>query len=438
MDPKKSKIVHNAATGSLLGAAMLLCNALPSGAQQTEVAALRAQIEEMTARLEKLEADQKKAADAAAKVTAPTVTSSSKLPVTVSGLLQAHYLAFSGQSNNVAQSPDTFRLRRGEIRLTGAITPRITGTIMIDPAKTLGLVGAPFIGAGAPNQANNPLQEMQLSYLLTKRGAASHFADIGQFKIPVGFEGDLVSSSALQTVERALMFSQRDPFGGGFGDVRESGAQLRGTVGDFDYRLGVFNGLGERQNALALSDPKAILGRLAYHPASIPGLLVGISGGRGNQRTTTGAGVLQRRAERDLFNTFVTYRKAPWTFQTEYLTGDSELQNVVGVPAGGAGLRRRLVQGYYGSVGYLFNPKIEGVLRYDYFNFDRRLGGASARDIVLGVNYFIRGNNAKIQANLIRRNGGNNINPFFGFPGGTINNFQNDRTELRLNFQTGF
>jgi hypothetical protein len=62
------------------------------------------------------------------------------------------------------------------------------------------------------------------------------------------------------------MFTQRDPFDGGYGDVRDTGVQLRGTQGQFDFRLGVFNGFGDRQNTLAVSDAKAVLGMLTFRP----------------------------------------------------------------------------------------------------------------------------------------------------------------------------
>ena len=202
------KYPRNAAALGLatITAALLLGNAAPSQAQQTEVEALRAQIAALTERLDKLEGDQKKATDAAAKAPSPV---GSRLPVTLSGLLQVHYLGFP--QNDGASQNETFRLRRGELRLTGNITPRLTGTVMIDPAKGLRLNSGT---TPSVNQSSSILQEIQLSYLLNQSKTSPLYGDIGQFKIPIGYEGDLVSSSALQAVERALMFRQRDPVNG--------------------------------------------------------------------------------------------------------------------------------------------------------------------------------------------------------------------------------
>jgi hypothetical protein len=243
---------RRASSGAVLGAvAIVLGNPVPAHAQQSEIEALRAQIEELSQRLEKLESSQVAAAETA-KATPPV---SSRFPVTLSGLLQVHSLGFLNQEGPAPRANDTFRLRRGEIRITApSITPRLSGTIMFDPAKAQFNRSAAFGEAGSNTIRTRDaiLQEIQLSYLLRKAAPGTQnniYVDVGQYKIPVGYES-LLSSGALPLVERALMFTQRDPFDGGYGDVRDTGVQLRGTQGQFDFRLGVFNGFGDRQNTL--------------------------------------------------------------------------------------------------------------------------------------------------------------------------------------------
>ena len=426
-------------------AALPTINAAPGTPE--EIAQLRDLVNALTSRLQTLETDQKKTSDAVAK-TPVTVSTSSKLPITVSGLFQIRGDAFRGQDEFAPAAFDSFRLRRAEMRITApSITSRISGTVQFDFAKALSLGS----GNTSINQSGRILQELQISYLLRKgRVAASGapraagqgntpaapnniYVDAGQFKIPVGYEGDLVSSSAILTVERALMFAARDPFGGGFGDVRDTGVQLRGTQGQFRYWLGVFNGLGERQNDLATSDTKAIIGRVAFSPRSIQGLTVGVSGARGDNRNLGGtSGGFAQRADRNLLNAFAVYNRNKLTLQSEYLAGQSERQGV------NTAAFDNESRGYYGLVGYRFAPKIEGVFRYDYFNFDRQLENASVRDLVLGVNYYIKGNNAKIQANIVRRSGGEGIVSGNGFSSGLSNQFANDRTELRVQGQVAF
>ena len=262
------------------------------------------------------------------------------------------------------------------------------------------------------------LQEIAISYLLAQNADKSTNAtvDIGQYKIPFGFEGDRVSSSALTFVERALLFTQRDTQDGGYGDVRDTGVQLKGTLGgQFDYNLGVFNGLGELQNTQAVSDQKAIISLLIYRPRGLDGLQIRVSGSTANSATPTSA----TRVDRDLLNGFVVYRKNKLGLQTEYLTGDTEVRGATGATK---------VRGYYGSVSYLFTPKLEGAFRYDYFDANRSVADSDVRDYTLGLNYYIKGNNAKIQANIVQRDGNTNA------PAG----LRNDRTELRTNFQIAF
>ena len=428
-----SKPLSLACVAGLVGLGFAFLDA-PAHAQQSELDVLRQQIAEMQAKLQQLEDAQKKVADTAK--TAPAVTT--KSPVVISGLLQVQSLNYPSENiqNNGESSRDTFRLRRGELRVNApSITNKISGMLMIDPAKTATNRNANNGTASSVIRLrDNILQEIQLSYAISKNPKRGLILDAGQFKIPVGFES-LQGSSALPFTERALIFTQRDPFDGGYGDVRDTGIQLRANFPEIEARLGVFNGIGDRQNGLALSDHKAILGWLAYKPKSVAGLQIGISGGQGNTgvegvQTVNGANIaITPRDHRKIFNAFAAYKKDKFSAQGEYLTGDATpIQVNNGMLAG------RNIKGYYGSVGYFFTPKIEGVARYDYVDTNRDRADSDVTDYLLGVNYYFKGNNAKLQTNLVKRNGGanaaTNLNP--------ASNLRNDRYELRTSFQIAF
>ncbi|HEX6097401.1 MAG TPA: porin [Thermoanaerobaculia bacterium] len=320
-----------------------------------------------------------------------------KPSITFSGLAQIHARGFTGQSGPVAETPDSFLLRRAEIRITGTINPRISGYISVDPAKQLNM------GANGVSQSSNVLQEVVISYQVSPKT----YVDVGQFKIPVGYEGDLVSSSALQNVERALLYQARDPQGGGQGDIRDTGIRVRTVAGPFELHLGAFNGLGERQNTTAVGDEKALVARALYNVKGVEGLRVGLSGGHAS--------------ERSIGTAFAVYKQGRATLQTEYAAGDHRYEP----------------RGYYAHFGWALTPKIETTARYDVFDFDRNsVGDTVVRDVIVGANYLLRGNNAKIQANLIHRDGGVNL------VGGTFPSsaatFANSGTQLRVNFQVGF
>lgn len=440
-DARLQRLAIAAGTGLIA----LCASAPPSAhAQETELQALRRQIEELQGRLEKLESTQ----NASAANNEANPPSRAKFPVTISGLAQVQGLSFFGQRGGSPNAQNTFRLRRAEIQVSGAITPRISGTIKVDAAKALGTNTA-----AASFQAGNILQDLQLTYLVRTRGtgatASNLYIDAGQFKIPVGYES-LQSSAALPLVERALMFTARDPFRGGYGDIRDTGLQLRGNFGtELNFRLGAFNGAGERQNAQALSDAKAYLGLLSYTPTGVPGLTVGISGGSGNTGSggPTGSGTtvdFPERARRTLFNAFGVYKRDKITLQGELLNGKSAAIGVTGGTGANAPLIGRDIRGYYASVGYLFTPQLEGVLRYDTLNADRNApdgtGDTRVRDLIIGANYYLKGNNAKVQVNLIERNGARGL-----FSGGRSvgsstgsSDLSNSRTELRTQLQVSF
>ena len=404
-------------TAALASSALALYGA-PAQAQQSDIDVLRQQIAELQARLDALDAAQK-ATDKTISGAKPVVNT--KTPVVVSGLLQVHALNYFGQNgDSTTRTADTFRLRRGELRLTAPrITDKFSATVMFDPAKD----------TTSSRARNNILQEIVVSYDLNKTAKSSNAVDIGQFKIPVGYES-LVSSSALPFVERPLIFTLRDPFDGGYGDVRDTGLQLRSTYQDFDLRVGVFNGVGDRQNALALSDNKAVLGRLAY--TGFKGLTLGVSGGSGNTGTTqTSGGVTgTRRADRTLLNFFAAYNKAKIYAAAEYLRGNAVPINLRQGNATGTitpiNVAGRDIKGYYGAVGYSFTPKLQGLFRYDNLDTDRNAGNSTLRDYTLGLNYYLKGNEAKVQFNVIDHNGDSGARGF------------RDGTELRTAFQATF
>ena len=400
------------AIAGLIGAAVAL-NGAPAHAQQSEIDLLRQQLVELQARLEKLES-----AKIDVKAITPTVNSASKTPVTVSGLLQLQPQIFLNQDREDNRLADTFRIRRGEVRITApSITPRVSGSVMFDLAKTNNLTNAGSL-----------LQEIVASYNFRNVPTSPAFLDIGQFKPGFGFESDLVSSGALQTTERALFYSFRDlaaasaptidpdgaagplrPIpsglpaarpGGGLGDSRDQGARLRGTLagGTVAYNVGIFNGIGERQNGTAGGDPKAVVGRLIYRPLNT-GLQLGVSALRANTRGDVSA-TPNLALDRDGYAAFVAYKKDKINFQAEYAELNSERRRV--------GQFYRNGTGYYAGLGYLVTPKLELVGRYDTLKIDARTGAANpatnttTKEYILGANYYIKGNNAKIQANLVK------------------------------------
>jgi len=302
------------------------------------------------------------------------------------GLIQAWYSAGDGTKNS-------FRFRRAEMKFSGQILPKVKWTLMIDPAKALSLntttttvSGVPVVNSVTPNQASRILQDafITLNYIKDVN------IDIGQYKIPLSQEG-LQSSSALDTVERALFMSDRSR-GGGLGDIRDFGIQFSGPIGkNVNYQIGVFNGTGETQNIADTNQEKAVIGRFVVRPPFVKGLSLGVSGAWSNADRLT-------NPKRDRLGAELGYTNSKFKFKTEVMGGID-------------GDTHRL--GYYTHFGYKMTPKLEAIFRIDGFDPDRRRETNSSNvteiDYVGGLNYYISEHNVKLQFNYIRKTFNNGI-----------------------------
>jgi phosphate-selective porin len=307
--------------------------------------------------------------------------------VKFTGMIQGWY------SGGNAGFNDTFRFRRVEMRFTGDLLPKLRWSVMFDLAKALTLNntsttvnGTTLIRDTSVNQSSRILQEAFVTLSHFKRANLQ----IGQFKLPIGQEA-LQSSSALDTVERALFMTDRAR-GGALGDVRDFGVMLFGPLNNqVDYQFGVFNGSGETQNDVDRSDKKALAGRLVLRPDFIKGLQVGGSGvwGKGNRSTNP---------RRDRLGAELVYQRQKFKFKTELMTGvDGEIHR----------------RGYYAHFGYRFMPKLEGIFRFDMFDPDisreTNSTNVTERDFIAGVNYYFKDDNFKLQVNYLRKTFSNNI-----------------------------
>lgn len=183
---------------------------------------------------------------------------------------------------NEANDNDSFRIRRAEVRFNFDINENISGVIMLDPAReaqsfptfptnqgqfkraavsaTGGSIANVQSGAGAAPRF------LQDAYILYKGFVPHHEFQIGQYKPPFSDEA-FRSSSTLDFAERSFL--------GQLGDVRDLGAHVRGFWWDerIQYWLGVFDNAGnflgsggQQQNRSDDNDEKDFLGRFLIRP----------------------------------------------------------------------------------------------------------------------------------------------------------------------------
>jgi hypothetical protein len=309
----------------------------------------------------------------------------------------AEHLGTARTDENAWQS--SFRIRRAEMKAKGELIPKTVGyAVMIDPARLLdfksssadvkdamgnsvgsvgvlqppGALGGSTILSGG---SSSILQDVEVSFL-------SDYADvsIGQFKIPVSYEG-FNSASKLLFPERSLVARR-------FGDRRDIGLKITKKFEYFSYYVGVFN--GEGQNNLDTNDQKDLALRLEAYP--IKGLTLAVVG-----YTSVG--------DRDLVNTKdriegdIKFEKSGFLLQAEAIRG----WDVVGTPAAHSKIEG---QGFYVTAGYTLFDKLQPIVRIG--SVDPEVGkdeqGATAidaRDEItayeFGLNYYIKQHDAKLQ-----------------------------------------
>jgi hypothetical protein len=302
--------------------------------------------------------------------------------VQINGLLQVWYL----DGHTVTNPHDTYRIRRADIKLSGVISSRVRWHISLDGAKVFNL-NKTTTSSSADSSTLKDVSVDQRSRILQEASIAVNVlpdlrVDVGQQIIPLSYEG-VTAASQIETIERTMFIAERTR-GGGISDVRDIGAEGRGSLvnGFVDYQIGVFNEFGDSQNSTDQNDQKATIGRVAIHVPFLSALELGASGG-------TEGGSTQQRHER---------AGGEAQFRNNWLTLRSEVMG-----ARDASVRRL---GYYGLGAIRPRSDVELVGRWDYWDPDlhNETGPADAaeREIVGGASYFIESGATRLAANVVR------------------------------------
>jgi Phosphate-selective porin O and P len=285
-------------------------------------------------------------------------------------LLQTWY--FVDHLNDTTSN--AFRLRRAEFHFKGQIVPaQVAYDINVDPAKVLEpkntvIPTMPPTTIKEPQSAISALQDFYITYL-TPYAEVS----VGQFKIPVSWEGYNPSSK--------ILFPERDPLSRLYGDRRDLGVRITKTFDKFMYSAGVFNGTG--QNLPENNDGKDLALRLEAYP--IPGLVVaGVVYGSVGDRDAPGA--------KDRFEVDLRYQQGALILQAEAIRARDV--NATGAFKG---------QGVYAAAALRHPSGVEVVARAGYL--DPNIDADNSVDISQqeqvhvdgGINYYLRDHQAKAQ-----------------------------------------
>lgn len=306
-------------------------------------------------------------------------------------LLQGWYVVNKVEGNDPT---NTFRMRRAEISARGEILPKtIAYGVMIDPAKVLEPrdeeievenqdppptdPDAPeLVTVNQPVSALSVFQDFFITFL-------TPYVDIsvGQFKIPVSWEG-YNSSSKLLFPERALVSRE-------FGDRRDMGLRLAKTWKWWGYSAGIFN--GTTLNALDTNNAKDAALRLEGYPIEgliVAGVIYASVGERGENGT------------KDRYEADLRFERGPFLFQGEYIRSHDVGSSLAAVDG----------QGFYAALAYMIMGRIQPAVRAGLLdpNVDGDVDPATASGkdevshVEFGLNYYFLKHEAKLQGSFSR------------------------------------
>jgi hypothetical protein len=371
--------------------------------------------------------------------------------------------ALTALSSNEVADNDSFRVRRAELKFTMDIHENVTAVVMIDPAREAasfpcfpsnlgsGMSGDSdvFYAAGwwdTGHVRNSEVREgaglanriLQDAYINFHGVIPHHDVTVGQMKRRLGEEGTR-DSATLDFAERAMITQMAE--------LRDLGLQIHGTWWDdrFQYWLGVYDGAGtafqQRQNRADDNDEKDLVGAILIRPlwkdetwGSIElgySILWGRAGEAAghypedepvdglNRNTTTR--IMQYawasympggpvkgwwlRGEwgqyRDRFapgtgevNSFAEYdvkNPAPFNVQGWYVATGYKLQDSIWADGLNKWVKPMEFTFRYETMKNLFVP--------DLVHYTRRIDVFATEVFTAGINYYIKGHNAKLQLN---------------------------------------
>jgi hypothetical protein len=264
------------------------------------------------------------------------------------GILLQNWLIYD-EKNTTDRS--NFRLRRAEIKLSG-VQKNTSWLVMIDPAKSL------KTGSIAATNDNKILQDFAINYNFLDNFELS----VGQFKINTTAEG-LLSSSALLLPERSVV-------GRTYGDKRDPSIRLNWKEDKIKLSLSLTH--GNKANTDDSNSEKDVYLRGEYTP--FKGLTFG-----------SFFGAVDTYFHKNKWGTNLFWDRELDSFHFEYAHEASSTLS---------GVDRS--SGYVLDFAHGFSSEIQAVFRYENVLFVKSQDLESTASTV-GVNYFLKDTNSKIQ-----------------------------------------
>jgi hypothetical protein len=296
----------------------------------------------------------------------------------------------------------TFRIRRAEISASGEMIPKfLKYKVMFDPSRVrdtlkkvnaVDATGAPVV-VSTPESALSTLQDFYLTF-------QSELADvsIGQFKIPVSWEG-FNSSAKILLPERAFVSNL-------FGDKRDLGLRVEKTFDKVGYVAGIYNGAG--LDNFDNNNQKDLSLRLEVYP--VKGMTIaGMAYDSVGYRTRAGT--------KDRWEGDVRYETGPFLVQAEYIRAVDVTKAEATSCTNAAG--KCTAQGGYAALAYKvkdlgtgnWKGDLQPVVRIGFYDNDVDHPATDATqdaeiermDYEVGANYYLRNQEVKLQVSYDRQ-----------------------------------
>lgn len=227
-------------------------------------------------------------------------------------------------------------------------------------------------------QHNRPfMQQFIQDFYLESTRIPHHKVLIGNSRPGVGIEG--------AQSPYTLPLANRSQISRNLANVRKFGIRLQGNYSLVDYDIGGYS-----------SD--------TYFSEFFPGVEfdgwinfkpLGKTDGKYGKLVTGGGIVSGQRHSTDFFTAgaYIGYEYKKLWMRAEYANSDGS--------NGGSGLTDKKRQGWYVTLGYHINKKLEAILRYDEFDPNKKISHNNQREYTAGINYYIKGQALKLILNYV-------------------------------------
>ncbi|MCG2712326.1 MAG: OprO/OprP family phosphate-selective porin [Candidatus Omnitrophica bacterium] len=278
------------------------------------------------------------------KLESPLVKKVMDANLNAGGYLQAYYGWFEENSDT-----DSFEIRRLFVALSGELDEDIAFKAQVDAAASTDI-----------------LRDGWVQY----KGVPGVSIKFGQFKIPFSQE-QLTSASKLDTIIRSRVVTALS-YGRDIGIMLEAEAMDKAV----SYEAAIVNGSG--RNASDTNENKDIIARVVVVPFkdnnnSLKDLRAGLSFQRGRQALSG-----TDEGHRERYGALLAYANDKFKINSEYLYQDLEQIDRSSIYS----------DGWYITGTYKISDIFQGVVKFERYDLNRKIGADEEDVITLGVNIF--------------------------------------------------